>query len=213
MINQPFVPPFRERHAQKGWAAREGEECETRELTGGRRGGWKASASWLREFHPSHFFSPASLLEWIMQKISPRSVCPNLPRPDSPPEPTPEGATFRIPQSLRVSTLVFCVSSSSPSTHPFLHPQSFARRETRGFFTDHFISYARTLCILKCTRETPSELWPFACSGTQRAFSSWITLSHRFLFRITYKNSMSDGIDARFEIYNWIKSDLKNNHG
>lgn len=139
-----------------------------------------------------------------MQKISSRSLSATW---FTLPEPTPGGATFRIPQSLRVS--VFVVPALVPHLPPPFLPSPYfslsrLHGETRGFFTDHFISYARTLCILKCTRETPSELWPFARSGTRRAFSSWITLPLRPLFWLARRTRCSKFIK--------IKSDFKNNH-
>lgn len=79
-------------------------------------------------------------------------------------------AGCHIPQSLRVpaaSAFVPCpvVRTATPRPRPLYGPF----HPLRGSF-----------CILKCTRETLSELWPFARSDIRRASLSWITWPHRF---------------------------------
>lgn len=181
-------------HPALSWMARaEWErECETR-ING-------ESAFWLREFHRSHFFfSRIAPGMNNSEDLAPESTY-NLPRPRSPRPPRCGGrdATFHIPQSLRIFV--------SRCLRSFLRP--VVRSATRTASSQAISSLTRILCILKCTRDTLFELWPFVRSGIRCAFLSWITWRHRFCVWLWPASANSSrlhvGSDARVEIYSSI---------
>lgn len=134
------------------------------------------------------------------EDLAPESTY-NLPRPRSP-DLQARGATFHIPQSLRIFVSrrlrSFLVRSFAQRPAQLLHRPFHPLRESFAYLNARAIRY--------------SSFDLFVRSGIQCAFPSWITWRHQScLASKIHQGLMSDDIDARFEIYSWIKRDFRNN--
>lgn len=148
------IPPFREWHVQNG------EGGAKRELTERRSFDCASSIVVI-------FFSRIALRMNNSEDLAPeslRTTSHDLVPPTSKPR-------CHIPHSAISSYLRIPASA-------FI-PRLVVRSATRTASSQAISSLTRILCILKCTRDTLFELWPFVRSGIQYAFLSWITWRHR----------------------------------